>query len=301
MGADEFVPRPIHSNSFSRTYTMFGFLVGTLAITQFVVGEYKLVIIVVVLTGTYYFTECKLRSVMKKMATSSSYFRRIPFNLIPYGFFTLSVAIGGLFAILKFDWECDTFIKTYLYELFFSLTIFLFSTSFKCFTLGTGAITYKLTRRGFFGVCQRIFILIRGYFVMPKWIEYFNGETFPSFLSYLTSNKSIYLLAYFVMKCFIQLYLLWEIGNTLKNYSVNAKSAFKPLNKPLTDEECVICQDIPEEPVMLTCGHVFCYKCVYRWSREHNTCPTCRAEMMKLNEIEFADGFIPNSVLFSAF
>jgi len=50
------------------------------------------------------------------------------------------------------------------------------------------------------------------------------------------------------------------------------------------DLECAICQDCfgheeDTEGKMLPCKHAFHHKCVAAWLQQHNTCPSCRAEM----------------------
>jgi hypothetical protein len=50
---------------------------------------------------------------------------------------------------------------------------------------------------------------------------------------------------------------------------------------------CRICLDIPEQPVVTVCGHLFCWNCLYRWierNRAAPQCPVCRAA------IELPDG-----------
>jgi Ring finger domain len=41
-------------------------------------------------------------------------------------------------------------------------------------------------------------------------------------------------------------------------------------------EECVICYNKLSRIKKLPCGHEFCGKCIDRWLRTSNTCPTCR-------------------------
>jgi hypothetical protein len=46
-------------------------------------------------------------------------------------------------------------------------------------------------------------------------------------------------------------------------------------------EECVICQDVLNKPVMLPCGHKYCYDCLEGWrsryvADKNRTCPQCR-------------------------
>jgi E3 ubiquitin-protein ligase RNF5 len=50
---------------------------------------------------------------------------------------------------------------------------------------------------------------------------------------------------------------------------------------------CRICLDVPEQPVVTVCGHLFCWNCVYRWIDRNKAapqCPVCRAA------IELPDG-----------
>jgi hypothetical protein len=46
-------------------------------------------------------------------------------------------------------------------------------------------------------------------------------------------------------------------------------------------EECVICQDVLNKPVMLPCSHKYCYNCLEGWRSKYvadknRTCPQCR-------------------------
>lgn len=61
---------------------------------------------------------------------------------------------------------------------------------------------------------------------------------------------------------------------------------------PKEVEECFICTqqlcDVDgcnihhhEEPIQLPCGHVFGTKCAATWFGENDTCPMCRAVMIK--------------------
>jgi hypothetical protein len=42
--------------------------------------------------------------------------------------------------------------------------------------------------------------------------------------------------------------------------------------------ECYICLDIPKSPVAVTCGHIFCWKCLQSWisGKTKLECPVCR-------------------------
>lgn len=56
--------------------------------------------------------------------------------------------------------------------------------------------------------------------------------------------------------------------------------------------ECTVCCDVFEDPVTLTCGHVFCEKCVWEWFQRSRQCPLCRAVVAgnSCGAIEHGDG-----------
>lgn len=43
--------------------------------------------------------------------------------------------------------------------------------------------------------------------------------------------------------------------------------------------ECNVCLDLAKDPVVTVCGHLYCWRCLYRWASEQgaNTCPVCKA------------------------
>jgi hypothetical protein len=56
--------------------------------------------------------------------------------------------------------------------------------------------------------------------------------------------------------------------------------------------ECTVCCDFFESPVTLTCGHVFCEKCVGAWFERSRACPLCRAQVAgkHCGVVEHGDG-----------
>ncbi|XP_041001338.1 E3 ubiquitin-protein ligase RNF185-like [Juglans microcarpa x Juglans regia] len=46
------------------------------------------------------------------------------------------------------------------------------------------------------------------------------------------------------------------------------------------DFECNICFELPQDPIVTLCGHLFCWPCLYRWLHHHSQCqecPVCKA------------------------
>ncbi|KAL5221519.1 hypothetical protein ABZP36_026232 [Zizania latifolia] len=50
--------------------------------------------------------------------------------------------------------------------------------------------------------------------------------------------------------------------------------------------ECNICFDMASEPVVTSCGHLFCWPCLYQWLNvysSHKECPVCKGEVTEAN------------------
>lgn len=289
------------TDSFSRYYAIFGLTMVTIFFTQVFVDYWALSMMICVSFPLFLHIELTLSTVMNDMATSSSYFGRLPLFLYPWAFILIAASIGGWYMFSLPIMPDTSLPATYLYSLLQSILLFILASGFKCLLLASGLINFKLTRRGFFGVFQRLFILVRNFIVIPVWIGYFCSKPNPEFSDIFTLEKTAWCKVYMVIKSFIQLWLLWDLGSTLKNYGANRTTAFTPAPPEDTTEECIICQDEPYEPVILPCGHVFCYKCLVRWIEENNTCPTCRSVILESKPIEFGDGYMPYTTIFSCF
>lgn len=57
-------------------------------------------------------------------------------------------------------------------------------------------------------------------------------------------------------------------------------------NKSVANFECNICFDMAKEPVVTSCGHLFCWSCLYQWLHVHSDnkeCPVCKGEVTEAN------------------
>ena len=62
--------------------------------------------------------------------------------------------------------------------------------------------------------------------------------------------------------------------------------------------ECCVCSDqlTLKTIVNLECGHSFCKDCIWRWTKDKNTCPCCRGNILgttkELQEMQHMRGLI---------
>ncbi|OHT04953.1 hypothetical protein TRFO_27457 [Tritrichomonas foetus] len=290
------------NEKFPRTYAMFALMMLVVFIGRSLCEHFKIIAIVAGYIFTYLFIENQLKDVMVKMAVSSSYFRKVPYFLIPYSILLIAAIVLGFFILDSPKIVPDNnLFSTYMISLLESFIVFMIGSTLKCILLGTGLFSFKVTRRGFFGVFQRVFIIIRNIVVLPAWLGYFCGISPRSLEDLFNAKKPFWCHTYLVMKCFLQLWLLGDLGSVIRDYTFNRRATYRHVNESEVEDDCIICQDKPEEPVALGCGHIFCYKCAYRWLKDHNSCPICRAQILEPKPIEFADGFVPFTTLFSTF
>lgn len=47
----------------------------------------------------------------------------------------------------------------------------------------------------------------------------------------------------------------------------------------LTEDDCIICYDKLNDPVMTPCGHIYCKSCITESLKYNNVCPQCRAQL----------------------
>lgn len=100
-----------------------------------------------------------------------------------------------------------------------------------------------------------------------------------------TSGKLIFsaILAviYLILKGWILFLEYLKVVKAFKMLLVDTKFGQQPTLEEIKSrgENCPICQDDYQDPVMLSCKHIFCENCVSIWFDREKTCPMCRAEI----------------------
>lgn len=77
--------------------------------------------------------------------------------------------------------------------------------------------------------------------------------------------------------------------NNNDNININSSGAVQEADErsnSVSDFECNICLEMAREPVVTSCGHLFCWACLYRWLHVHSNtkeCPVCKGEVIEMN------------------
>lgn len=238
-------------------------------------------------------TERKLAETTRMITESSEYFSSLPKYIFP-SCIALMVVSFAVFYMLKKTPVDDTVISNYLYSLSISNTIFIFALSLKCGIILFNVVTYQMERRGFYGLYQRFFVIIRFIAVFPHWYNYFSSVAF---------SKG-FLVEFLVLKVTVLIWLVYEFIISWEKYIFNKKCVVRRVKLdeiPEAQNTCIICMGQLTEPVSLQCNHIFCFKCVERWMKNHTTCPFCRNETVKHQHIEFSDGYLPSCIFLFPF
>ncbi|KAF6141840.1 hypothetical protein GIB67_003211 [Kingdonia uniflora] len=68
-----------------------------------------------------------------------------------------------------------------------------------------------------------------------------------------------------------------DLGDVKKESSKKGKASFF---------DCYICFEMAKDPVLTSCGHMFCWPCLYQWIHVYSTnneCPVCKGEVKDTN------------------
>jgi hypothetical protein len=241
----------------------------------------------------------QLNAITLRMTESTSYFHPPFLDLcwVAVAFLFLTFAPWYLLKDSNFD---HSLIETYLVALCVSVMMFSLSCNVQAVMIALRLVNFHSMRRGFFGLTQRLFIITRNALILPIWLAHFETSNDDRLINVLIHPRTFIGACYVVLKCFLQLWLIWDLGASLRAYTLNPKPICSPATPEEVRDDCTICQDRPRAPVKLPCGHIFCYDCIAKWLSTKGTCPVCRAEVCDPEGLEFGDGSVPWITFFSA-
>jgi superfamily II DNA or RNA helicase len=77
----------------------------------------------------------------------------------------------------------------------------------------------------------------------------------------------------------------------IKNINVKIENQQNKINdlteriKSLNNNNCSICMDTFQNPVMLDCTHLYCGACIFKWVKDNKNCPYCRNPILSYDKL----------------
>lgn len=278
------------SETFFRNYGLFGVIIVSIFIAQNILFYWQIVVNLFSFASLYYLGEMKLLEMLYTITKIDYPHSAKQKSILALLSFSLCLSMIGVRALYSLNIPDRSIVPTYCYSLYTSMVIFSFATTLKALSIFAGVVSTKQARKGIFGILLRVVLIIRHIIVIPIWLQHF--KECKSNISYA---------GYVIVKCIIQIWLLWDLKKSIKCYSIYNNDIFMPIQNDDTKDDCVICQDEMKDPIKLKCGHSFCQACIVRWLHENKICPTCRTEIACSKTIEYSDGFIPSTAIIFSF
>ncbi|KAL2641289.1 hypothetical protein R1flu_008876 [Riccia fluitans] len=114
-------------------------------------------------------------------------------------------------------------------------------------------------------------------------------------------HLSLYLLFFFIifMHYGLPIHLVRELYETSRNFknritdflryrrltsNMNERFANASAEELTRDSTCIVCREDMGEAKKLPCGHLFHIHCLRQWLERQNTCPTCRAPVLPVED-----------------
>ena len=168
--------RAANSTLFDNQLRTFSYALITLVFLKILGHKFYFFLIGLIMILLYIKTEKMLKGVVNQMMKTSSYFFKSPSFLLPWSYLMMSITIIGML-LLRSSILNEFGTEGIYFKLFIlSLSIFSFTSAAKCFLICHNIISINVIRRGFFGVYQRLFILIRAILCTTEWIWFLYGQ-----------------------------------------------------------------------------------------------------------------------------
>jgi len=125
---------------------------------------------------------------------------------------------------------------------------------------------------------------------------YISLLTIRPWIHFIMDNNQGYILFSSFLLFFYSIVKLFNLYKSVLQLRRSVNEAFQTLPFPsvstneLRENMCPICQSEYQDPIILTCKHVFCEECVSSWLDRNASCPLCRCKL-PIGQANFRDGF----------
>ncbi|CAM4950942.1 unnamed protein product [Rotaria socialis] len=140
----------------------------------------------------------------------------------------------------------------------------------------------------------KMMIMILKEYLSQFYISLLTIRPWLSFLLYNNNQGNIlfssFLLFFYSTIKFYNLYKSTvELRQSINKSFQNLPFPPVPINE-LRENMCPICQSEYQDPIILTCKHIFCEECVSSWLDRNASCPLCRSKL-PIGQANYRDAF----------
>jgi hypothetical protein len=267
------------NDNYSRTVPLFTITCLLIVVNNYIVKNLMHFIAISSVIVFFYVHQYFRANLFTNYFTSSKFtYQKPPFLLLSSILFFINYEIANMWS----DSICSNSYKNaYTKSLLKSTALFSLSMFAQCLFIKIGIFRPQLIRMGVIGVMQRVFIAIRSHCVNTIWVEFLKKYSSPR-------HGTVFGL----IKGSMMLYLLFDFYKTLFDFIHNRKKLLVSENGVEADVTCAVCFEGMKEPILLQCGHTFCYSCLVRCAETKVLCPMCREPFIIPTKVEMSNGEI---------
>lgn len=281
------------TDKFTRNATVFGTVCAAFVAIKYFGSHWRVFAFIAFDVSVFYAIENQVKRVTNYILYDSKYTdqKRVPGKMIPYSFQAFNLCIISFIASL--NQQIQEIHDLFCASILITTSLFSLSVALQAAALGTGAVSHTMMRRGFFGVCQHMFMITRSIAVWPLWHNYIGTKC---------HFKSFARIVYGVVKLILIGWMCIELKHAIDAFRKNKNRMFRSATGE--PKSCAMCRRTRcVEPKVFDCGHQFCYRCSIEWFSHHEICPHCRQDNIGPIpiQVELANGFVPWDAFICAF
>ena len=129
------------------------------------------------------------------------------------------------------------------------------------------------TRGKWYMLIENISQFYRLLLPLPRWVVFFLNDNQGLIMGLILCG------VYSVIKLFQIVSKLSNVWTAFRFFFRDQYYGNYISKAELADDQCPICQECFNDPIILHCKHVFCEDCITSWFDSHPTCPMCRARI----------------------
>lgn len=281
---------------FSRNSAIYGVSVCVLIVFKLIKSHFYCTFVIIFSTSVFFgVNNFVIAKNTRRILKTGRYFRDLPRKKFLLSSLAL-VLLNITCCYIQMFIDNTQFYLMYSQSIIKSVMFFSLAAAVRSFGLAFRHPNEKLIRRGLLGIIQRILIFCRDIYLFSIWIPFLSDE----------GKHKYHVVLYVIGKIGGIIYLVYDTPNgsfieVVKLFIINKNLLLIDAPSSKEKKNCKICDEPMDEPVILPCNHICCYKCAFGWISNHRSCLFCREPVSTPYYIDLSDGKLPFAVILFPF